>query len=454
MPEPSDRARTEHDMLGAVPVPADALYGAQTRRAVVNFPLRGQRALADFPHLVRALILVKQAAALANRRAGCLDERLADAIVAAGGEVLDRGLYDQFPIHHLHGGGGTSANMNANEVLANLAEERLGGRRGEYRIVHPNEHVNLNQSTNDVYPTACHVAVRLRWPEADVDLRALTESVRAKAGQLGARQRIARTCLQDAVAVSFGDLLGGYATLLERGRAHVAAAVAELHVVNLGGSIIGRLQDVPTAYAEAIVPALREMTGDPDYARSADLFDAAQNPDDLVRVSAELNVLARGLVKVCRDLRLMGSGPEAGLGEIRLPAMQPGSSAMPGKVNPVMPEHAIQLCLKATGLHAACQAALDHGELDLNVWEGLVTFGVLESMELVGAGANAVADRCIGGLEVVAARNDANVRTIVPRLTDLAQRHGYAAVTAIVEKAGGDPDALRRLVAETFPDDA
>jgi aspartate ammonia-lyase len=441
-------------MLGAVLVPAEALYGAQTRRAVVNFPLRGQRALGDFPPMVRALVLVKQAAALANRRARCLDEHIADAIVAAGGEVLERALYDEFPIHHLHGGGGTSANMNANEVLANLAEERLGGRRGEYRLAHPNEHVNRNQSTNDVYPTACRVAVLLRWPEADADLCALTESIRVKAGQLAEEKRIARTCLQDAVAVTFGDLLGGYATLLERGRARVSAAVDDLHAVNLGGSIIGRIGDVPAAYADAVMPALREMTGDPAYARSADLFDAAQNLDDLVRVSGELNVLARGLIKVCRDLRLMSSGPEAGLGEIRLPAMQPGSSAMPGKVNPVMPEHAIQLCLKATGLHAGCQAALDHGELDLNVWESLVTFGVLESMELVGAGAQAVADRCIGGLEVVRERNDANVRTIIPLLTDLTQRHGYAAVTAIVKKAGNDPATLRRLLSEAFPDDA
>jgi aspartate ammonia-lyase len=441
-------------MLGAVHVPAAALYGAQTRRAVVNFPLRGQRALSGFPCMVQALVLVKQAAALANRRAGCLDADVADAIVAAGGEVLERGLYDQFPIHCLHGGGGTSANMNANEVLANLAEERLGGRRGEYRIVHPNEHVNRNQSTNDVYPTACRVAALLCWPDADADLRALTESIRVKADQLGSEKRIARTCLQDAVPISFGDLLGGYAALLERGRTHVAAAISELHAVNLGASIIGRPQDVPPAYADAVVPALREMTGDPRYVRSADLFDAAQNPDDLVRVSAELNVLARGLVKVCRDLRLMSSGPEAGLGEVRLPAMQPGSSAMPGKVNPVMPEHAIQLCLKATGLHAACQAALDHGELDLNVWESLIAFSVLESMELVGAGALAVADRCIGGLEVVTARNDANVRTIVPLLTDLAQRHGYAAVTAVVKEAGNDPATLRRLLAKAFPDDA
>jgi len=352
--------RTEHDMLGTVLVPADALYGAQTRRAVVNFPLRGQRSLGEFPHVVRALVLVKQAAAMANGRAGCLDARLADAIVAAGGDVFDRELYNQFPIHHLHGGGGTSANMNANEVIANLAEERLGGRRGEYRIVHPIEHVNRHQSTNDVYPTACHLAILLRWPEIEPDLRALVESMGVRAAQLSGRPRIARTCLQDAVAVDFGDLLGGYAALLRRGWAHAAAAVDALHAVNLGGSIVGRLDDVPGGYAEAVVPALREITGDPCYVRSDNLFDAAQNIDDLVRVSSELNVLARGLVKVCRDLRLLSSGPEAGLGEIRLPAMQPGSSAMPGKVNPVMPEHAIQLCLKATGLHAGCQAALDH----------------------------------------------------------------------------------------------
>jgi len=438
--------RLEHDLLGAVAVPADALYGAQTQRALLNFPVLAERSIGTYPHLIHGLLVVKTAAAQANRGAGFLDSRRADAIASGVTRILQDRLFDQFPVHRFHGGGGTSANMNANEVLANLAEESLGGTRGRYQMVHPNDHVNLHQSTNDVYPTACHIAVVAAWPELDDALGRLTEGFRAKGIEFREQRRIARTCLQDAVDITFDDLFGGYAAFFRRVRDRIGRQVESLHAVNLGGTIVGRRSDVPEQYLQAIIPALCDATGDPHYVHAESLFDAAQNPDDLVAVSAELDLLARGLVKIAKDLRLMGSGPEAGLQEIRLPAVQLGSSMMPGKINPVIPEFAIQLALQATGHHASCQAALDHGELDLNVWESLVVFNILDSMALL---ANAVAtldEKCVRGLTIDAARNTRHADTIIPLLTRMSQRYSYSTITGLVKQADGDVERLRHLL--------
>jgi len=337
-------------------------------------------------------------------------------------------------------------------VLANLAEESLGGKRGEYRQVHPNDHVNLNQSTNDVYPTACHIAVILQWPELLQALDGLAEELRTQAAALAGTKRIARTCLQDAVAIGFDDLFGGYAAFVGRAASGIGRAVAALCAVSLGGTIVGRAEDVPPGYMAAVIPALREVTGESRYRHHENLFDAAQNLDDLVRVSAEIEVFARGLVKVCHDLRLLGSGPEAGLGEVILPPTQPGSSIMPGKVNPVVPEFATQLCFRIMGNHSTCQAALDHGELDLNIWESAVVFSILESMELLQTAAATLAQRCIAGLRVDVERNRQHAETIIPRLSELARRYSYSRVNDICKQAGGDLDRLRELLDESFPD--
>jgi len=450
---PDKQMRIEHDLLGEVAVPVDALYGAQTCRAAANFSVAGQRTIGDFPSLVRAMVYVKQAAARANADIGQLDQSVADAIVEAGRQVLGRERHDQFPVHHLHGGGGTSANMNVNEVLANIAEELLGGKRGQYQLVHPNDHVNLNQSTNDVYPTACHIALILQWPALKRTLDSLATQLESKGHELRSQKRIARTCLQDAVVISFADLFGGYATFVRRCAERIDRAVDALHSVALGGTIVGRAEDAPAAYRELVILALRQVTRDGDYRGANHPFDAAQNLDDLVCVSSQLDLFARGLVKICKDLRLINSGPEAGLGEVILPAVQPGSSIMPGKVNPVIPEYAIQLCFKVTGNHAAAQAAVDHGELDLNVWESVVVFSILESMELLQSAADALGSKCIAGLRAVARRNDQHVQTIIQRLTELMKRHGYSRVTEVCKQAGRDWDRLRELLDQAFPDE-
>jgi aspartate ammonia-lyase len=438
----------ESDSLGRVEVPIEALYGAQTQRALENFPVRDQRTVGDHPNLVRGMMAIKQAAARTNGAHGFLDASIADAIASSAERVAQEGLWNLFPVHFLHGGGGTSANMNANEVLANMAEESLGGERGQYRHVHPNDHVNMHQSTNDVYPSACHIAILLQWRDLRRALEQLAKALAAKARGLSEQVRIARTCLQDAVEIGFGDLLGGYEGLLERSVARLGRAVDDLHCINMGGTIVGRKQDVPQPFLEAIVPAIAELLGDREYRQARNLFDAAQNPDPVAAVSAELAILARGMIKIGKDFRLMASGPECGLGEICLPAVQPGSSAMPGKINPVIPEFLVQTGLQAVGHDAACQAAVDHGELDLNVWESLMVFNVLEAMRLLAEGVTAFDSKCVRGFTVNAGRNADNARTLAPLLTKLMHQRGYSEVSEMWQKAGGDVEELRRLLSE------
>lgn len=444
--------RIEADLLGEVKVPADALYGAQTVRAVENFPPGSQRTIGSFPPLIRALLLVKKAAALTNQAINALPEDRAQAIVRAADRLLQQLPPDQFPIHCLHGGGGTSANMNANEVLANLGEEILGGRRGEYWLLHPNDHVNLHQSTNDVYPTACHMAVILQWPTLREAVQRLAQAL-SQVGEVNQAQvRLARTCLQDAVDIHFDDYLGGMACQVSRLTVRLDEGVDRLHAVNLGGTICGRLEDVPSAYLDRIITALASVTGDAGYRPVENRFDAAQNPDEMVAVSAELDILARSLIKIASDFRLLSSGPEAGLGEISLPAVQPGSSIMPWKINPVIPEFLIQVAFRVIGNHAMCALGVDHGELDLNVWESSMLVSILESMELLACGVEAFTRKCVLGMRPNPEVNNLHARTLIPRLTRLSRRHGYQRVTQVCKQAQGDPSILKALLDQAFGD--
>jgi aspartate ammonia-lyase len=441
-----DINRTEKDLLGTINVPQQALYGANTQRALQSFPPRGLKTLGDYPELVDALLRIKWAAADVNRQIALLDEAKAEAIIESARTLLEEKPYDQFPLCRLHGGGGSAMNINANEVLANCAEERLGGKRGEYRLVHPNDHVNRHQSTNDVFPTACHMAIISASQGLDKALLHLVEALDKKAEILREQPRLARTCLQDAVEVTFGNLFSSYAAFVRRSGQRIRSVVKALYVVNLGGTIVGRTQDAPEAYRSEILPALGRVTGDTAYKAADNLFDVAQNPDDMVSVSGAIDLLARGLIKIAGDLRLLGSGPEAGLGEIRLPAIEAGSSIMPGKINPVVPESVIQCCFQVMGQHCACAAGLDHGELDLNIWEPIMVFNILESIELLTRAAVLLENRCIEGLSVIPERNLKNIDTIIPQLTHLMHEHGYSTITDICRAAGGDTVRLRALL--------
>lgn len=440
-------ARVESDLLGAMEVPMNALYGVQTQRAIHNFPTGSQKTIGHYPALIKGLAAIKKAAAQVNRNNRFLPVDKAEAIIKAADIVLEQSSYiEDFPVHCLHGGGGTSANMNANEVLANRAEEIMGGQRGEYKLIHPNDHVNLHQSTNDVYPTACHIAIILKWPRLRGILTRLQSTIKVRAAELSKQKRIARTCLQDAVEVMFADLLGGYAGLIARVKARIDNAVDRLHAINLGGTIVGRPMDVPDVYRQRIVPALGRILGDSYFHPSENLFDAAQNPDDLAVVSSHLETLARGLIKIAKDFRLMGSGPETGFCEIRLPAVQPGSSIMPGKINPVIPEFLIQTCFQAIGCNCACQAALDHGELDLNVWESIMVVNILDTIEILSAPIASFDKKCVRGFLVNTERNKHNTDTIIPLLTRLMRRQGYSKVSGICKTMGNDVAQLRTLL--------
>jgi aspartate ammonia-lyase len=442
--------REEFDSLGSVQVPAGALYGAQTARAVANFPLAGQACLGAFPEVVRALLITKVAAARANASVGALDPTIANAIESAATIVMDGGDFEShFPVHHLHGGGGTSANMNVNEVLANVAEEVLGGARGRYELVDPLDHVNLHQSTNDVYPTAIHLAVLRRWDGLRSALEEVTDELRGCVERFGSEPRLARTCLQDAIAITFGDLLGGYAAAVERGTARIGQAVDELHRVSIGGTVVGRVEDVPDGYLPAVLAALRSLES-PRLRHPESFYDAAQNVDDLVAVSSALDSLGGSLAKISKDIRLLASGPEAGLGEISIPAVQPGSSAMPFKINPVIPEFVIQLAWRISGNHRMATLAHEHGELDLNVWESALAYPLLDSMNSLEGAAKALARRCLSGLEPVVERNRRNAVSIIPWITELKRTHGYSVLSDLVRRANGDVDLLRSHLVERF----
>jgi aspartate ammonia-lyase len=437
--------RTEHDLLGAVEVAEDALWGAHTERAIANFPLRGERSIGGTPELITALIQVKHAAATANMAAGSLGREVGVRIRSACEELIERPRLDEFPVHVLHGGGGTSANMNANEVVANMAALLAGEQLGSYASVHPTGHVNLNQSTNDVFPTACRLAVRSRWRSARGTIGGPIDEVRQLRDALMHEPRLARTCLQDAVPATFGDLLGAYESFLRRGVRRIDTRVDALCEVSLGGGVMGRTDGIPPAYLDRVVGDLADVSGWTDLAATADRSDAAQHLDDLVDVADAIEVLARGIVRIAKDLRLLASGPDGGIGEITLAPRQAGSSAMPGKVNPVMPEHAVLLCWRAIGLCASVRSTLDHAELDLNVWESAALMGVLDAIDLVVAAALALG-RSFDGLQVRRDTIGRQLGSVIPLAVRATAVHGHALVEDLAARAAGDPDRLRSSI--------
>ena len=382
--------RIERDTMGEVAVPATALYGAQTQRAVENFPVSGVRV---DPAVVRALARVKAAAARVNARLGVLPADVADAVAAAAEEVADGGHADQFPVDVFQTGSGTSTNMNVNEVVAALASRRLG------RRVHPNDEVNASQSSNDTFPKAVHVAA------ADAALHDLVPGLEHLAGALeSASARTAdvvkagRTHLMDATPVTLGQELGGYAAQVRRGVERLQAAVPRVAEVPLGGTAVGTGINTPPGFAAAVIEELAGSTGLP-VTEARDHFEAQGARDALVELSGAVRTVAVSLTKICNDLRWMGSGPLAGLGEVHLPDLQPGSSIMPGKVNPVVPEAVLQVCAQVVGHDATVAWAGASGSFELNVMVPVMSRAVLEQLRLTAAAARLLADRCVAGLE-------------------------------------------------------
>jgi aspartate ammonia-lyase len=388
--------RIERDLLGECAVPADALYGIHTLRAVDNLGF-SSRILANYPDYIRALATVKKAAARANRDARVLDARRLESIERACDDLIRGEHLAQFPVDMLVGGGGFAINMNVNEVIANLANEFIGGARGAYEPVHPKLHVNASQSTADVCHTAVRMTVLNRWGELRRTLGQFVTTLRAKAAELRPVVTIARTCLQDASPVLLGELFGGHAEVIARRTGELAQSVTGLTRINLGGTAIGSGSGAPAAYRRTIVKRLNELTGR-KFTLRRDLYDAAQNIDDLAAVSGQLAMLAEVLIKIAQDFRLLSSGPEGGFGEIILPAVQEGSSIFPGKINPVIPETMIQCCFQVLGCERSARLALERGELNLNIFEGAAAVNVLDAIEMMKRSVAMFSGRCVSGI--------------------------------------------------------
>ncbi len=425
---PDEPFRTEHDSLGDVLVPAGALYGAHTVRALGNFTVSGI-SLRERPAVIAALGWVKAAAAAANAACGVLDAERAAAIVTAAREVAAGGHDREFPIDIVHGGGGTAVNMNANEVVANRANELLGGARGAYDPVAPNDHVNRSQSTNDVYPTALALATVVVGREALAGIARLEAAFTVKAGQYGAHERLARTCLQDAVPTTIAATHAAHAHALARTGAALERALGELLAVPLGATAVGTGIGAPAGYRERVLPLLAAESG-LAVTGADDLADALANLDGYLDVAAQLLRVAAVTGKIASDLRLLSSGPVGGIGELRLPAVQVGSSIMPGKVNPVMPELMLQVGYEARGAFAIVQAVATGGELELNVMEPVIAKHLLASLHDMGVACELFAARCIDGLEWDADRVAANLAGSLAAAVEQASAEGYSAAVA------------------------
>ena len=421
----SETFRVEHDALGDVLVPASALFGAQTQRGRTNFRVSGVTLQAR-PELISAFGKVKVAAALANAALGELAAPISGVVVEAGREVAANHLDQHFPLDVVQGGGGTATNMNVNEVIANRAAEMLGGARGTYDLVHPNDHVNRSQSTNDVYPTALRIAVISQSRQAIAGLRHLAEAIRADSVKAGHLVRLGRTCLQDALPVEVSATQNGEARALDRTIRGLVSACDQLFSVPLGATAVGTGLGAPTGYRELAVDCLADETGMP-LTIVDDAYDSLAHIDEYVSVTSSLVSAMLVMAKVANDLRLLSSGPLGGIAEVRLPAVQVGSSIMPGKVNPVIPELVMQVAFEVRGAANIVEAAAAAGELELNVMEPVVARHLLGALHDVATVSRLFADRCIAGLEWQKATIARHLSGSLADRVDLARTDGYAA---------------------------
>jgi aspartate ammonia-lyase len=436
--------RTERDSLGELNVPADAYYGVQTARAVDNFPISGMRAPAD---LVTATILVKKAAAEANASLGRIDADVAAAIVAAADEILNGAFRDQFVVDVYQAGAGTSHNMNANEVIANRAAELLGEPRGRYTRVHPNDHVNMGQSTNDVYPTSMRLALLLGAAPLVAAGRALADAFAVKGDAFAAIVKTGRTHLQDAVPITLGQEFSGYAECIRRGVEDVASGAGQLTELNLGGTAVGTGLNAGDEYRRLAVQNLARYTNLP-LKPAANLFRVTQSMGDILAFSSGMRRLAVELGKVASDLRLLSMGPRAGLSEIALPAVQPGSSIMPGKVNPSVPEMVNQVCFQVIGCDTTVAMACEAGQLELNVMMPVIAWNALHASTILREAMKVLRSRCIEGISA----NEARARELLDRSTAMATALspyiGYAATAEIAKASVQTGRTIRELVLE------
>jgi len=442
----SGATRTEHDLLGEREVPADAQYGIQTLRAVANFPITGIR-LAHFPQLIRSLAMVKQAAARTNRRLGLLDEPMASALDQACQEIIDGHWHGHFVVDMMQGGAGTSTNMNANEVIANRALEIMGHARGEYAHCHPLNHVNLSQSTNDVYPTAVRVAAVLKLQRLLEAMRHLQDALSAKGREFRDVLKMGRTQLQDAVPMTLGQEFGAFAVTTGEDVARLEETARLLLEVNLGGTAIGTGINADPRYPELAVSELKSISG-LELVLAENLVEATPDTGAFVMFSGVLKRAALKLSKMCNDLRLLSSGPRCGLNEINLPAMQPGSSIMPGKVNPVIPEVVNQVAFRVIGNDLTITLAAEAGQLQLNVMEPVITLALFESLDMLTAAVRTLTERCIIGVTANAERCRSLVEGSIGIVTAVVPAIGYERAGEVAKEALASGRPVREIILE------
>ena len=438
--------RIESDLLGPREVPAEALYGVQTLRGMENFHISGAK-LSDYPSFIKGLAITKKAAAIANEKVGMVTKEQCDAIVKACDELLEGKHHEHFPVDMIQGGAGTSTNMNANEVIANRALEIMGKERGQYEFCSPNDHVNGSQSTNDAYPCGIHMAMYMEHLEFIGHIEMVIESLEKKAKEFERIIKMGRTQLQDAVPMTLGQTFGGFAATLRLEIENLKAAAQEFLVVNMGATAIGTGICSLPGYSKHCIDALRDITGW-DITLAENLIEATSSTVCLVQYSSALKRLSIRTNKICNDLRLMSSGPRCGLHEIHLPERQPGSSIMPGKVNPVIPEVMNQINYKVIGNDACITIAADNAQLELNVMEPVMVYSLFESIEILRNGFDTLRTFCIDGIVADEKRCRELVEGSIGIVTMLNPIIGYKQSTKIAKEAAETGRGVYELVLE------
>ena len=444
--EQNEKYRVESDLLGELQVPADAYYGVQTQRAINNYRISNTK-MCDYPQFIMSIAYVKKAAAAANAELGALDKNIADHICQAAADIIGGTLWDNFCIDMMQGGAGTSVNMNANEVIANRALELMGYEKGDYVHCYPNDHVNCGQSTNDAYPTALRYAAYRMNKDLLKSLKALVDCLRTKADEFKDAVKMGRTQLQDAVPMTSGQEFAAFANTLEDELEYIEYNAKKMLTINMGATAIGTGLNAVPGYADLVTEYLTKFTGD-KFVKAKDMIAATPDTGDYVSYSGALKRLAVKLSKICNDLRLMASGPRCGLYEINLPAMAPGSSIMPGKVNPVIPEVTNQVCFKVIGNDMTITMAAEAGQLQLNVMEPVIVECMFESITWMTNVMNTFREKCVSGITLNEKHNLDMVKHSIGIVTALNPYIGYKNSTKVAKEALETGKSLHEIVVE------
>lgn len=436
--------RKEHDFLGELEVSDELYYGVQTLRALENFNITGKRLDRDF---IRSMAMVKKACALANMKTGRLDATIGKAIVRAADEIIAGGFVDQFPVDPIQGGAGTSFNMNMNEVLANRGLEILGKPKGSYDIISPNNHCNMAQSTNDSFPTAIKVCAILKSKPLLSALQRLVDELERKAEEYKEILKMGRTHLQDAVPITLGQEMGAYASGVRRGIRRIQSAIAEAHIVNMGATAVGTGLNAEPSYIKDVVDELSAVVGE-EFHTADNLIDATNNTDIFADISGGLKVTALVLIKMANDFRLMASGPRCGIGELKLPPRQPGSSIMPGKVNPVIAEVLNQVCYQVVADDLAVTLGVENGQFELNVMEPVIAYNLFNSMCYLKNGVNTFVDKLLIDLQVDREQCQHWLDRSVGIVTALLPHVGYENASILAKEAYSTGRAIKEIILE------